>query len=57
MLNFLKDVELSDVWLILGLTLLAIGLWQVSAAAALAAVGVVLVWIGLPPRPPFMRRS
>lgn len=50
-----KVLEPSDAWVLLGLALVAIGLWQVSPPAALVAVGVVLLWVGLPPRPPFVR--
>lgn len=44
----------EDVLLLIGLALLAGGLWLVSHALAFIVPGVVLVWIFLPPRPPLI---
>lgn len=42
---------------IVGLALIWLGLRDVSAAAALAVPGAVLVWMALPPRPPFIGKE
>lgn len=56
--NFLKGhVDLSDVVVGLGLIALASGLSMVAPWAAYVAVGTVLIWYGLPSRPPFIVRS
>lgn len=47
----------ADVLVVLALLLISCGLWEVSRAAALAVPGVVLLWLALPPRPPFVRKG
>lgn len=41
----------------LGLALLSAGLWMVWAPGACLAPGLVLVWVSLPTRAPFVARS
>lgn len=49
-------VDKEDVLMLAGLALLAAGLWLVSHAAALIVPGLILLWIFLPSRPPFVDR-
>ena len=50
-------VGAAEIVMGIGLVLIACGLWSVSRAAALTSVGVVLVWLSLPPRAPFIQRK
>ena len=50
-----SQVGFAEIILVYGLVLIAYGLWEVSRPAALAIPGFVLVWLALPPRPPFFR--
>jgi hypothetical protein len=50
-------VDLNDVLTLGGVGLLCAGLWRVSPPAALIAAGLICVWYGLPPRPPFITRE
>lgn len=47
----------EDVLILLGLTLLSGGLWLWSHALALVISGAVLLWMFLPPRPPFVETA
>lgn len=51
------DLDRSDVLVLVGLALLASGVWQVSSAYALTIVGAVVLWYGMPTRPPFIGGS
>jgi fatty acid desaturase len=44
----------DDALLLVGLLLLIAGLWTWSRALALIAPGLILVWVFLPSRPPFV---
>lgn len=46
----------DELVLLAGLALVADGLWQVWRPGAFLAPGVVLVWIALPERKPFIER-
>lgn len=46
----------EDVLTLIGLGMLAGGLWQISHAASIAVPGVILLWMFVPPRPPFIER-
>jgi len=48
---------LDEILLILGVLLMAAGCWFLWWPLALVVVGVVCVWIALPPRLPFVMRS
>lgn len=50
----LDTFEIGDALTMLGLILLAVGLWQLSHAAALIVTGAITVWYALPTRPPFI---
>lgn len=51
----LAAVDASDVLVLIGLSLVGAGVWQlVSPPAASVAVGVVVLWYAMPPRPPFI---
>jgi hypothetical protein len=50
-------VDRSDVLTSLGVIVIAIGLWDVYRPAAFVVAGLVLVWCGLPPRPPLIRKG
>lgn len=52
-----SSVDLADLLVLAGLVLIVAALWDVSRPAALGIPGVVLVWIALPPRPPFVMRG
>lgn len=47
----------EDVLVILGLAMLGYGLWAVSHSAALIVPGIVLLWMFVPSRPPFIERA
>lgn len=47
----------EDVLMLIGLALLAGGLWLLSHPAALIVPGIVLLWMFLPARPPFIERA
>jgi len=47
---------LDEILLILGVLLVAAGCWFLRWPLALVVVGIVLVWIALPPRLPFVTR-
>lgn len=50
----ISHVDQREVLVFAGLALIWLGLRDVSSAAALAIPGAVLVWLALPPRPPFI---
>jgi divalent metal cation (Fe/Co/Zn/Cd) transporter len=52
-LDTIGEVEIVT---LVGLTLLAIGLWWLSPAAALIVTGLILLWVVLPARLPFIVR-
>lgn len=52
-----QEIGAAEVISAIGLVLLTAGLWRLSPAAALTVAGVILLWIGLPPRPTFIERS
>lgn len=50
-------VDRSDVLVLVGLALVGGGVAQISAPYALTIVGAVVLWYGMPPRPPFIGGS
>ena len=46
----------EDVLTLVGLGLVATGLWWLSHAAALIVPGVILLWMFVPSRPPLIER-
>lgn len=50
-------IDKEDVLTLLGLILVASGLWSVSRAAALLVPGAILLWMFVPSRPPFIERA
>jgi hypothetical protein len=57
MKRVIDALDVSDVLVILGLGVLARGLWLVAPWLAYVAVGAVMVWYALPARPPFIDRA
>lgn len=47
----------DDLLVVAGVSLICVGVWQVFQPAALAIAGAVLLWVGLPTRPPFVGRD
>lgn len=45
----------SDAAILFGLALVTAGAWPFVGAASLIAPGVVVIWLAIPPRPPFFR--
>lgn len=52
-----KSVDASDLVVAGGLTCLTTGAWAAIGVAALVLPGLVLLWYGLPPRPPFVKQD
>ena len=50
----LTAIDASDVLVLIGLGLVGAGVWHWSPPGASVAVGVVVLWYALPPRPPFI---
>lgn len=50
------ECEKDDVLILVGLALVSVGLWHVWRPLALVVAGAVLLWVFLPPRPPFIDR-
>jgi hypothetical protein len=53
--RFSLGIDRSDVLVILGLALIAVGFWDLSRPVSLGVPGAVLVWYALPSRPPFLK--
>lgn len=53
----LGSIDRSDVLVLIGLMLVGAGAWQYSPAAAAVAVGAIVLWYGMPTRPPFVGGS
>lgn len=52
-----NQVGQRELVVIVGLALIAMGLREVSTAAAFAVPGAVLVWMAIPSRPPFFGKE
>lgn len=50
-------IGVDECVLVLGLVLLAAGLWPLFGRVALIAPGLVLVWMAIPQRAPLVRRE
>jgi hypothetical protein len=50
------DVDRSDVIVVVGLALVALGCWDAYRPAAFLVPGAVLIWYGLPARPSFLQK-
>lgn len=50
------EVDRTSVALLFGLALVSVGLWDAWRPGAFLAPGVVLVWLALPARVPFVMR-
>lgn len=50
-----SEIDRDDVLLLVGVTLLVIGLWPLAHVASLIAPGAVFTWMSLPPRVPFVK--
>lgn len=44
----------ADLTVLAGILLVGVGVWQMSAGAALITVGALLLWLALPSRPFFI---
>ena len=51
------DAQVRGLLGLLGLGALTAGIWMVSRPWALIVAGALLLWMFLPPRPPFIERS
>lgn len=49
-------IDKEDLLTLVGLVLVASGLWYVSRAAALILPGLILLWMFIPTRPPWIER-
>lgn len=49
-------IDKEDLLTLVGLLLVASGLWSVSRAAALILPGLILLWMFIPTRPPWIER-
>lgn len=52
-----KQVDVSQLLHLVGLGLVSYGSWLVYEPAGYLAPGLVLVWLTMPSRPPFLRRG
>lgn len=50
-------VDAADIWIAIALGLISYGCWDLYRPAAFIVPGVALLWIALPPRPPFFDRT
>lgn len=50
------SLDRADAIVVAGLVLVAIGCWDAYRPASFVIPGLVFVWFGLPPRPPFVAR-
>lgn len=46
----------EEIWIAIGLVLIVVGLWSRVGALSLVAPGLVVLWIALPSRAPFVTR-
>jgi len=51
-----SEIDLQTLVLLVGLALMSVGLWEAWRPGAYLAPGVILVWMALPARRPFIHR-
>jgi hypothetical protein len=52
-----SSFDRSDLLVLIGLTLVGAGAWHISKPIAAIVVGAVVLWYGMPSRPPFIGGS
>jgi hypothetical protein len=52
-----SPISAAEVVVCVGLLCLTVGAWHLIGWASLIAPGLILIFYGLPPRPPFVHRS
>jgi hypothetical protein len=56
LLALAREVGPAELLVLAGASALTIGVAQLSTAGAWIAIGLLLLWCALPPRPPFLER-